>query len=106
MAPDATHEPTHSQKTHVAAAEKSAIAAAAAEIVNDGDAVVLGPGATTQVLARHLAARTSTSSSPTTGRPSTRSTRCASSVGCIVAGTVVGRATEARGGLYGRTGRE
>ncbi|RZS91349.1 DeoR family transcriptional regulator [Motilibacter rhizosphaerae] len=54
VAREALHEPTHSEKSHVAAAEKAAIAAAAAELVEDGEALVLGPGTTTQALARRL----------------------------------------------------
>ncbi|RKS80247.1 DeoR/GlpR family transcriptional regulator of sugar metabolism [Motilibacter peucedani] len=54
VAPESLQEPTHSEKAHVAAAEKAAIAAAAAELVEDGDAIVLGAGTTTQALARRL----------------------------------------------------
>ncbi|WP_051579455.1 DeoR/GlpR family DNA-binding transcription regulator [Pseudonocardia acaciae] len=51
----ASHEPTYTEKTRQAAEEKAAIAAAAVELVSDGDAVVLGAGTTTQALARRLA---------------------------------------------------
>ncbi|MFB7662379.1 DeoR/GlpR family DNA-binding transcription regulator [Kitasatospora sp. NPDC056138] len=50
-----TREPGYPQKTHLAAAEKSAIADLAASLVEEGDAVVVGAGTTTQELARRLA---------------------------------------------------
>jgi DeoR/GlpR family transcriptional regulator of sugar metabolism len=48
-------EPSYSQKTHLAAAEKAAIADLAVSLVDEGDAVVVGAGTTTQELARRLA---------------------------------------------------
>lgn len=48
------HEPSYSEKSHVAAAAKAAIAELAASLVNDGDALVVGAGTTTQALARQL----------------------------------------------------
>ncbi len=48
------HEPSYSDKSHVAAPEKAAIAERAATLVDDGDAVVLGAGTTTEALARRL----------------------------------------------------
>lgn len=48
-------EPGYPQKTHLAAAEKSAIADLAASMVAEGDAIVLGAGTTAQELARRLA---------------------------------------------------
>ncbi|OLR93542.1 DeoR/GlpR family DNA-binding transcription regulator [Actinokineospora bangkokensis] len=50
-----SYEPTHTEKTHVASAEKAAIADLAAELVAPGDAVVIGAGTTTLALARRLA---------------------------------------------------
>lgn len=50
------HEPTYSEKSAQAADEKSAIAAAAAELVSPGDSIILGPGTTTLALALRLAA--------------------------------------------------
>ncbi|WP_081982331.1 DeoR/GlpR family DNA-binding transcription regulator [Streptacidiphilus albus] len=50
-----SREPGYPQKTHLAAAEKSAIADLAASMVSEGDAVVVGAGTTTQELARRLA---------------------------------------------------
>jgi DeoR/GlpR family transcriptional regulator of sugar metabolism len=52
-----SHEPTYSEKAHLAEAEKLAIADRAAELVNDGDAIVIGAGTTTQALARRLSRR-------------------------------------------------
>lgn len=49
-----THEATYSQKRVVAAAEKSAIAALAATMVSEGDAIVVGAGTTTLELSRRL----------------------------------------------------
>lgn len=49
-----THEATYSQKRVVAAAEKSAIAALAAMMVSEGDAIVVGAGTTTLELSRRL----------------------------------------------------
>lgn len=50
-----SREPGYPQKTHLAAAEKSAVADLAAGMVEEGDAVVVGAGTTTQELARRLA---------------------------------------------------
>ncbi|MBO1415565.1 DeoR/GlpR family DNA-binding transcription regulator, partial [Streptomyces sp. FH025] len=50
-----SREPGYPQKTHLSAAEKSAIADLAASLVEEGDAVVVGAGTTTQELARRLA---------------------------------------------------
>lgn len=52
---DLTHELSYLQKSSVAAEEKIAIAAAAAELVQEGDAILLGAGSTTQALAQRLA---------------------------------------------------
>jgi DeoR/GlpR family transcriptional regulator of sugar metabolism len=49
-----SHEQSYVQKARVAAAEKEAIAALAATLVEEGDAVVLGAGTTTYELARVL----------------------------------------------------
>lgn len=48
------HEPSYSEKSHVAAEEKAAIAELAVSLVNDGDALVVGAGTTTQAFARRL----------------------------------------------------
>jgi DeoR/GlpR family transcriptional regulator of sugar metabolism len=48
------YEPTYWEKTHVASEEKAAIADLAAELVAPGDAIVIGAGSTTQMLARRL----------------------------------------------------
>jgi len=48
------HEESYSQKSHVAAEEKAAIADLAAALVFEGDAIGLGAGTTTQALARRL----------------------------------------------------
>ena len=48
------HEPSYSEKTHQAAAEKDAIAGLAVKLVRPGDSILLGPGTTTQALARLL----------------------------------------------------
>ncbi|PZG39777.1 DeoR family transcriptional regulator [Spongiactinospora gelatinilytica] len=53
-----SREPTYAQKAQVAAAEKAAIADLAASLVEDGDAIVVGPGTTTQEFARRLARHT------------------------------------------------
>jgi DeoR/GlpR family transcriptional regulator of sugar metabolism len=50
-----SHEPTHSQKSRLASAEKAAIAELAASLVEPGDAIVVGAGTTTQEFARRLA---------------------------------------------------
>lgn len=49
-----SHEQSYQQKTRVAAEEKVAIAALAATLVHEGDAVLLGAGTTTYELARVL----------------------------------------------------
>jgi DeoR/GlpR family transcriptional regulator of sugar metabolism len=49
-----SREPTHLQKAQVAKAEKAAIADLAAALVEDGDAVVIGPGTTTHAFAQRL----------------------------------------------------
>ncbi|WP_433328439.1 DeoR/GlpR family DNA-binding transcription regulator [Spirillospora sp. CA-294931] len=48
-------EPTYRQKATVAVPEKAAIAAAAAALVGPDDAIVIGPGTTTERLALRLA---------------------------------------------------
>lgn len=48
------HEPSYSQKSRVASAEKAAIADLAATFVADGDAIVVGAGTTTETFARRL----------------------------------------------------
>jgi DeoR/GlpR family transcriptional regulator of sugar metabolism len=53
-----SREPTHLQKAQVAKEEKAAIADLAVALVEDGDAVVLGPGTTTHVLAQRLTGHT------------------------------------------------
>lgn len=50
-----TRESGFPQKSHLATAEKTAIADLAAGLVNEGEAVVVGAGTTTQELARRLA---------------------------------------------------
>lgn len=50
-----SREPGYPQKTHLAAAEKNAITDLAAGLVEEGDAIVVGAGTTTQELARRLA---------------------------------------------------
>lgn len=47
-------EPTYRQKAKVAAAEKTAIARLAVDLVDEGDAIVIGAGTTTRELAREL----------------------------------------------------
>ncbi|GAA3985012.1 DeoR/GlpR family DNA-binding transcription regulator [Actinomadura viridis] len=49
-----SREPTYLQKAQVGAAEKAAIADLAAALVEDGDAIVIGPGTTTLALAQRL----------------------------------------------------
>ncbi len=51
-----SHEPTYSEKSRVAAREKAAIGALAAGLVEEGDAICVGGGTTTQAFARHLSA--------------------------------------------------
>ena len=48
------HEPSYSEKAHQAAREKAAIARIALEMIVPGDSILLGPGTTTQALARLL----------------------------------------------------
>lgn len=50
-----SHEQSYRQKRSVASAEKAAIAAHAAGLVEEGDAIVVGGGSTTQEFARCLA---------------------------------------------------
>jgi DeoR/GlpR family transcriptional regulator of sugar metabolism len=50
-----SHEPTYSEKSHVAGPEKAAIGALAASLVRDGDAISIGAGTTTQAFVRGLA---------------------------------------------------
>jgi DeoR/GlpR family transcriptional regulator of sugar metabolism len=49
-----SHEPSYSEKSLVAAEAKAAIAEAAAALVSDGDAIVVGAGSTTQAFAARL----------------------------------------------------
>ncbi len=49
-----SREPSYSQKTHLAAPEKADIAELAATLVDEGDAIVVGAGTTTQEFARRL----------------------------------------------------
>lgn len=49
-----SREATYAQKAQVAAAEKAAIAELAASLVEDGDAIVIGAGTTTQAFAQQL----------------------------------------------------
>ncbi|MBB4932096.1 DeoR/GlpR family transcriptional regulator of sugar metabolism [Lipingzhangella halophila] len=51
------HEESYTQKAGQATPEKMAIAAAAARLVRDDDAIVLGPGSSTEALARELVGR-------------------------------------------------
>jgi DeoR/GlpR family transcriptional regulator of sugar metabolism len=53
-----SREPTHLQKAQVAKEEKAAIADLAAALVEDGDAVVIGPGTTTHLFALRLTGHT------------------------------------------------
>jgi DeoR/GlpR family transcriptional regulator of sugar metabolism len=50
-------EPSHHDKADVAAPEKAAIAELAAALVEDGDAIILGAGTTTQELAKRLGSK-------------------------------------------------
>lgn len=55
MAPGGlSREPTYQQKAKVAAEEKAAIARLASDLIEEGDAVVIGAGTTTRELAREL----------------------------------------------------
>ncbi|MFI6503809.1 DeoR/GlpR family DNA-binding transcription regulator [Nonomuraea typhae] len=58
MPGDLTREPSHMQKAAASSAEKAAIADLAASLVEDGDAIVIGPGTTTQEFARRLTRHT------------------------------------------------
>ncbi|TDV51969.1 DeoR family transcriptional regulator [Actinophytocola oryzae] len=49
-----SHEPTYSEKALVASDAKAAIATLAADLVSDGDAIVVGAGTTTQAFAARL----------------------------------------------------
>jgi len=49
-----SHEPTYSEKAHIAADQKAVIGELAATLVDEGDAIVIGAGSTTQALARRL----------------------------------------------------
>ncbi|ASU86282.1 DeoR/GlpR transcriptional regulator [Nocardiopsis gilva YIM 90087] len=51
------HEPSYTQRSGTSAPEKLAIASAAARLVQDDDAIVLGPGSTTEALAREIVGR-------------------------------------------------
>jgi DeoR/GlpR family transcriptional regulator of sugar metabolism len=53
-----SREPTHLQKAQVAREEKAAIADLAAALVEDGDAIVIGPGTTTHAFAQRLTGHT------------------------------------------------
>ncbi|PWD51482.1 DeoR family transcriptional regulator [Serinibacter arcticus] len=53
----AIDEPTYVEKSGVALSEKEEIAAAALDLVEDGDAIFIGAGTTTQALARLLTRR-------------------------------------------------
>ncbi|MDF5757215.1 DeoR/GlpR family DNA-binding transcription regulator [Spongiactinospora sp. TRM90649] len=55
---ESSREPSHAQRAQVSAAEKGAIADLAASLVADGDAIVVGPGSTTQEFARRLTRHT------------------------------------------------
>jgi DeoR/GlpR family transcriptional regulator of sugar metabolism len=57
VASGATRESPYAEKLQLAAEEKARIAAAAAELVHDGETLVIGPGTTTEALARHLVHR-------------------------------------------------
>src|SRR5438445_13517018 len=48
------HEPSYSEKARQAATEKASIARAAVEMIRPGDSILLGPGTTTQALAKLL----------------------------------------------------
>jgi DeoR/GlpR family transcriptional regulator of sugar metabolism len=49
-----SHEQSYRQKSLVAGAEKAAIAAMAVDLVQEGDAIVIGAGTTTEMFARGL----------------------------------------------------
>jgi len=48
------HEPSYSEKAHLAGAEKASIARLAVRLILPGDSILLGPGTTTLALARLL----------------------------------------------------
>jgi DeoR/GlpR family transcriptional regulator of sugar metabolism len=48
------HEPSYSEKARQAGAEKASIAKLAVDMIRPGDSILLGPGTTTQALARLL----------------------------------------------------
>src|SRR5438093_220922 len=48
------HDPSYSEKARQAATEKASIARAAVEMIRPGDSILLGPGTTTQALAKLL----------------------------------------------------
>lgn len=48
------HEPSYSEKAHLAGAEKASIARLAREMIMPGDSILVGPGTTTLALARLL----------------------------------------------------
>ena len=49
-----SHEPSYSEKTHQAGAEKASIARLALDMIMPGDSILVGPGTTTLALARLL----------------------------------------------------
>ncbi|MGH3433897.1 MAG: DeoR/GlpR family DNA-binding transcription regulator [Thermocrispum sp.] len=53
-----SHEPSYSEKALVAADAKAAIARLAAELVSDGDAIIVGAGTTTKAFAGRLTRHT------------------------------------------------
>ncbi|WP_375383693.1 DeoR/GlpR family DNA-binding transcription regulator [uncultured Microbacterium sp.] len=57
IADPATSERSYSEKTGQAMAEKRAIGRYAADLVHDGDVIVIGPGTTTEAFARNLVDR-------------------------------------------------
>ncbi|MBV9355097.1 MAG: DeoR/GlpR transcriptional regulator [Chloroflexi bacterium] len=57
LVPNRTYEPTFLEKSRQLMDEKRRIGAAAAKLVNDGDAIILGPGTTTMEVARQLHGR-------------------------------------------------
>jgi DeoR/GlpR family transcriptional regulator of sugar metabolism len=57
IAPGLAHEPSSHEKAREAAAEKAAIAELAAELIHEGESIILGPGTTTLALAHLLVDR-------------------------------------------------
>ena len=57
IAPALAHEPSSDEKAMQSSAEKASIAELAAQLVHDGESVILGPGTSTLALARLLARR-------------------------------------------------